>query len=86
MDNLSVHHVEEIADLFQQSGIILYLPAYSPDLNPIEEVFSYVKYYLKKHDELLQAVPDPKPIIHSAFASITSEQCMSWIRHSGYCT
>lgn len=87
MDNLSVHHVDEITDLFQQHGILLlFLPAYSPDLNPIEELFSYVKYYLKKHDELLQVTPDPTPVIQSAFNSITSEHCLSWIRHSGYCT
>ncbi len=87
MDNLSVHHVQEITDLFQQAGILLlFLPPYSPDLNPMEEAFSYVKYYLKKHDQLLQVIPDPTPVIQSAFTSITSEHCTSWITHSGYCT
>ena len=45
MDNLSVHHVKEITDLFHQGGILpFFLPPYSPDLNPVEEAFSYVKY------------------------------------------
>ena len=39
IDNLSVHHVQEITDLFQQAGILLFfLPPYSPDLNPMEEL------------------------------------------------
>ena len=85
MDNLSVHHVQHIVDLFNQAGILLFfLPTYSPDLNLIEEAFSYVKYYLKKHDELLKSIPDPCPVIKSAFNSITREHCMAWIRHSGY--
>ena len=37
---------------------MIYLPTYSPDLNPIEETFSYVKYYLKDHNEVLQSVKD----------------------------
>lgn len=49
MDNLSVHHVQEGLDLFHQAGIlVLFLPPYSPDLNPMEEAFSYVKSYLRK--------------------------------------
>ena len=55
MDNCSVHHVQEVKELAKQLGIvILYLPPYSPDYNPIEETFSYVKTYLRRHDELLQ--------------------------------
>jgi transposase len=44
MDNLSVHRVPEVLELFRTAGIlVLFLPPYSPDLNPIEETFSYVK-------------------------------------------
>lgn len=94
MDNFSVHHIVEITELFQYAGILpLFLPPYSPDLNPMEEAFSYVKNYLRKHDELLQTIPDPIPVVKTTFASMTSdtfasmtsERCMSWIRHSGYC-
>ena len=86
IDNLSVHHVKEITDLFHQAGILLFfLSPYSPDLNPVEEAFSYVKYYLKRHDELLQSIPDATIIIQQAFESITSKHCQAWIAHSGYC-
>jgi len=47
MDNCSIHHVQEVEDVIQQSGILLlFLPPYSPDLNPVEEAFSYIKGYM----------------------------------------
>ena len=54
MDNASVHHITEVSELLQQAGILVFfLPPYSPDLNPIEESYSYVKNYLRQHDSLL---------------------------------
>ena len=85
LDNCSVHHVEAVTDLLQQAGIVaLFLPPYSPDLNPIEEVFSFVKGYLKKHDAILQHIPDPSDIIKDAFDSVSVAQCNSFIEHAGY--
>ena len=50
MDNCSVHHVQEIQDLLASVGIpLIYLPPYSPDYNPLEEAFSFIKKYLKQH-------------------------------------
>ena len=67
MDNCAIHHVPEVYKLFDDTGIlVLFLPPYSPDMNPIEEAFSSVKYFLQDHDELLQAIPDPKSIIQAA--------------------
>jgi len=85
LDNCSVHHVSEIEASFQQAGILLYyLPPYSPDLNPVEEMFSYFKYYLKYHDDVLQCMDDPVPLIEDALDSVTPQQCIQWIKHSGY--
>ena len=85
MDNFSVHHVNEVREVLQQAGIlVLFLPPYSPDLNPLEEAFSYIKQYLRKHDELLQAIADPRDVIRQAFQSITAEHCNSWISHAHY--
>ena len=85
MDNCTIHHVPEVKSMFDDVGIpVLFLPPYSPDYNPIEEAFSYVKSYLRKHDDLLQAIGDPRSVIQSAFHSITANQCMQWIKHSGY--
>lgn len=86
MDNFSVHHVDEVKEMFQDAGIpVFFLPPYSPDYNPIEEAFSYVKTYLREHDELLQSITNPCTIIRSAFESITPYHCSQWITHSGYC-
>lgn len=85
MDNCAVHHVLEVKQLFDAVGIpVFFLPPYSPDYNPIEETFSYVKYYLKQHDELIQRLGNPEVIVRAAFNSITPSQCKGWIDHCGY--
>ena len=72
----------EVAELLRQAGIIaLFLPPYSPDLNPIEEAFGYIKGYLRKHDKLF---PYPADLIKTAFDSIIEEHCQAWISNSGY--
>ena len=75
MDNCSIHHVMEVVDLFNSAGILLlYLPPYSPDLKPIELAFSYIKHYLKDHEDIVQVVP-PTQIVQAAFSSITVSMC-----------
>ena len=85
MDNCSVHHVE-VTELLRQAGIVvLFLPPYSHDLNPLEEAFGYIKGYLRKYDELFpQSIPSPIDLIKTAFDSITEEHCQAWISDSGY--
>ncbi len=49
MDNLSAHKSEEVRELIEGRGCeMLFLPPYSPDLNPIEEAFSKIKGLLRK--------------------------------------
>ena len=58
MDNCSIHHTQEVADLFLQAGILLiYLPPYGPDLNPIELAFGYMKGYFKEYNDLPGIMP-----------------------------
>jgi transposase len=50
MDNASIHHSEGIRQVCTDAGVILvYLPPYSPDYNPIEEFFSELKAFVKKY-------------------------------------
>lgn len=85
MDNCSIHHVSEVKQLFDAVGIpVFFLPPYSPDYNPIEQTFSYVKYYLKQHDALIQTIGNPEVIVRAAFMSITPSHCNRWIDNSGY--
>lgn len=49
MDNVSFHHSQKILDMCNKAGVkLLFLPPYSPDLNPIEEFFSDLKRFIKK--------------------------------------
>lgn len=85
MDNCSIHHIQEVADLFNNTGVLLFfLPPYSPDFNPIELTFSYIKSYLKDHEDIMHSIP-LKHIIKAAFDSITIAMCNAWITHCGYC-
>ena len=48
MDNLNCHKVEGVAQAITESGAkILYLPTYSPDFNPIEMMWSVLKYFIR---------------------------------------
>ena len=85
MDNASIHHVDGITELIQGVGDIpLFLPPYSPDYNPIEELFSQFKKTIKSY-ELQDVQFDLESIIilYSAFCHITPEGCISWIAHPG---
>ncbi|KAI5207242.1 hypothetical protein E4T38_03392 [Aureobasidium subglaciale] len=53
MDNCSTHHLKRIIDICSQAGVyLLYLPPYSPHLNPIEQSFHLLKQWLKRWRDL----------------------------------
>ena len=86
MDNAAIHHVEGVADLIEnQAGArLIYLPPYSPDLNPLEEVFSQVKSIMKQNDSLFQVSSVPRVLLTMAFAMVSKEDCLGYISHAGY--
>ncbi|THV00925.1 hypothetical protein K435DRAFT_656345 [Dendrothele bispora CBS 962.96] len=69
---------------------ILYLPTYSPDLNPIEEAFSSIKSWLKANRAYVlgemtgEAQCDPYTILWDAIFTVTPDKAYGWYRHSGY--
>lgn len=83
MDNWTIHHGHEVRDLVEIFGCqLLYLPSYSPDLNPIEHLFSKVKTFIKKIrpdniDDLIQTFCD-------AINSITFDNILNSFKHCGY--
>ena len=83
MDNLSTHKVAGIAQAIAAAGAsILYLPAYSPDLNPIEQVFAKLKALLRKaaartRDELWD-------VIGSLLDAFTPAECRNYLENAGY--
>jgi len=85
MDNASIHHVQGVVDLIENHGSrILFLPPYSPDLNPLEEVFSQAKSIMKANDCVFQSCTESRVLLLMAFDMVTVEDCNAYIAHSGY--
>ena len=85
MDNASIHHIAEVSDLILQTGALLrFLPPYSPDLNPVEQVFSKVKAIMKENDQLFQVFSQPRVLLTMAFDMITDHDCKEYARCCGY--
>lgn len=86
MDNASIHNVSGVRDIIEnQIGArLLFLPPYSPDLNPLEEVFAQVKKIMKQNHSLFQVTSIPRILLWLAFSSVTKEDCENYIAHSGY--
>ena len=85
MDNASIHHVQDAVDLIESVGAkVIFLPPYSPDLNPCEPVFGKVKAILKENDQFLQVCSTPRAFLATAFSMITPDDCSSYAKHCGY--
>jgi len=83
MDNLSPHKSDPTLALIQQRGAqVLFLPAYSPDLNPIENMWSKVKNALRSAQARTEAALIQA--IASALASVTRRDAINWFAHCGY--
>jgi transposase len=83
MDNLGAHKTGRVRELIEGEGCELwFLPAYSPDLNPIEEAFSKVKARLRKaaartRGALVEAMGE-------ALSAVTPRDARGWFAHCGY--
>ena len=85
MDNVSFHHNGQIAKLIENHGCrLIYLPAYLPDLNPIEKGFSVLKARLRRYGDLTGADDDAEQIEIYARLVVTPELMRSLFRGSGY--
>jgi transposase len=85
MDNLGAHRPKKIRELVEQEGCeLVYLPSYSPDLNPIEEALSKIKHLLRKarartKEALIEAIA-------GALASVSAEDVCGFFGNCGYRT
>lgn len=83
LDNLSTHKNEQAAAALRRRGCwFLFLPPYSPDLNPIEQAYSKLKAHLRRigartFDTLINAIGEVCDLF-------TPEECRSFFRHAGY--
>jgi len=83
MDNLRAHKMTRVIEVIQSTGAeVWFLPPYSPDLNPIEKMWSKIKAYLRKikartKEELWQA-------IGAALKTVTASDAIGWFESCGY--
>ena len=83
LDNLGAHRPKRIRELVEERGAeLVFLPSYSPDLNPIEGAFSKIKNILRKlaartHEALLEAMAE-------ALLAVSAGDAAGWFDHRGY--
>ena len=84
MDNMRSHHVKAVRETLEAKNMkVLHLPPYSPDLNPIEKMWSKMKAILRgwKIREMA-SLPDA---IHNALTCVSPLDCLHWFASSAYC-
>ncbi len=83
MDNLSAHKVAGVREVIEAVGArVLYLPPYSPDLNPIENAFSKFKWGLKSAED--RTVAGLWKRCGELIDTFTEAECRNYFRHCGY--
>jgi transposase len=83
MDNLSAHKVPGIREAIETAGAtLLYLPPYSPDFNPIEQLFAKLKALLRKAGE--RSVEALWNRIADLLKAFTPSECTNYFRNAGY--
>jgi transposase len=83
LDNLPGHKGEEAAELVEASGArLLFLPPYSPDLNPIEMLFAKLKTLLRKAERRTREAL--WLTIGKLLSAFTPDECANYLRHAGY--
>ena len=84
-DNLSSHKVSGVREAIESCGAqLLYLPAYSPDLNPIELAFSKLKAFLRQRAQ--RTFAGLRRATAQALDSFTPSHCTHFFRHAQYAT
>jgi transposase len=83
MDNLNAHKAPGVSVACKKAGVrILYLPPYSPDLNPIEPAWALQKQHVRKHAPRCPSML--RRVARRARFRVTQRHCRGWFAHSGY--
>jgi transposase len=85
MDNLGSHKGKAVRQLIRAAGAkLFFLPKYSPDLNPIEQVFAKLKHLLRK--AAARTIEAVCAAIGEILRAFTPEECANYFTNSGYLT
>jgi transposase len=83
LDNLGSHKGKAVRDLIRSAGAkLFFLPKYSPDLNPIEQVFAKLKHLLRK--AAARTIETVRDAIGEILRAFTAQECANYFRNSGY--
>ena len=83
MDNLPAHKVAGVSQAIEATGaILLYLPPYSPDFNPIENAFAKLKAHVRK--AAARTVEALEAAVASALRTFEPGECTNFFAHAGY--
>ena len=83
LDNLGSHRSKAVRRLIRSVGAkLFFLPKYSPDLNPIEQVFAKLKHLLRK--AAARTVDAVCAAIGELLGAFTPEECANYLKNSGY--
>ena len=83
MDNLGSHKGPAVRRAIRQAGAKLFLlPKYSPDLNPIEQVFAKLKHLLRK--AAARTSDAVCATVGKLLGTYTPQECTNYLKHSGY--
>lgn len=84
-DNAAIHHTQIVVDAINATGaLLIFLPPYSPDMMPCEELFSKIKHYLTKNDLAWHSCDEPEFMVVDSFLQVTDEEIQKYIRHAEY--
>ena len=84
-DNAAIHHTREVVDAINATGaLLIFLPSYSPDPMPCEELFSQSKNYIRQNDIAWQDSPDTELMVLDSFLQVTDEEIRNYIPHAEY--
>lgn len=80
---MGAHRTERVRNLIEARGCdLVFLPSYSPDLDPIEEAFSKIKNIVRKAGARTREALDEA--ISEALSAVTLEDVAGWFSHCGY--
>ena len=83
LDNLGSHKSSQVRRIIEAHGTtLLFLPSYSPDLNPIELPFAKLKALLRKAAE--RSIEDLWMTIGTLLDAFTQDECRNYFKHAGY--
>jgi len=82
-DNLGSHKSKAVRKLVRDAGAhLLFLPAYSPDLNPIEQVFAKTKHLMRR--AMARTIEAAQEHLAKVLETVTPKECDNYLQNSGY--